>query len=199
MTQTKCIQEVFRPLYFFHILLCCSLMLKSIKFNLHSISDNDKAKRWFAHLSRCVPFQVMSNWICHWWTNQGVETSQCNVLSFCLVFVCIFCFLWFLFISVCQLCILSCSGTLCLCWISGRTHPESASALFGYFRVSGSFIITGFTLRFLRSFYLICIVIISHSLCRGDMAQEVELSSGSRRVAGSIPPWACRSVPEQDT
>ena len=25
------------------------------------------------------------------------------------------------------------------------------------------------------------------------------LSSGSRRVAGSIPPWACRSVPEQDT
>ena len=30
------------------------------------------------------------------------------------------------------------------------------------------------------------------------MAQEVELSSGSRRVAGSIPPWACRSVPEQD-
>ena len=26
-----------------------------------------------------------------------------------------------------------------------------------------------------------------------------ELSSGSRRVAGSIPPWACRSVPEQDT
>ena len=26
------------------------------------------------------------------------------------------------------------------------------------------------------------------------MAQEVELSSGSRRVAGSIPPWACRSV-----
>ena len=34
---------------------------------------------------------------------------------------------------------------------------------------------------------------------RGDMAQEVELSSGSRRVAGSIPPWACRSVPEQDT
>ena len=33
----------------------------------------------------------------------------------------------------------------------------------------------------------------------GDVAQEVELSSGSRRVAGSIPPWACRSVPEQDT
>ena len=32
-----------------------------------------------------------------------------------------------------------------------------------------------------------------------DVAQEVELSSGSRRVAGSIPPWACRSVPEQDT
>ena len=26
----------------------------------------------------------------------------------------------------------------------------------------------------------------------GDVAQEVELSSGSRRVAGSIPPWACR-------
>ena len=34
---------------------------------------------------------------------------------------------------------------------------------------------------------------------RGDVAQEVELSSGSRRVAGSIPPWACQSVPEQDT
>ena len=33
----------------------------------------------------------------------------------------------------------------------------------------------------------------------GDVAREVELSSGSRRVAGSIPPWACRSVPEQDT
>ena len=33
----------------------------------------------------------------------------------------------------------------------------------------------------------------------GDVAQEVELSSGSRKVAGSIPPWACRSVPEQDT
>ena len=33
----------------------------------------------------------------------------------------------------------------------------------------------------------------------GDIAQEVELSSGSRRVAGSIPPWVCRSVPEQDT
>ena len=33
----------------------------------------------------------------------------------------------------------------------------------------------------------------------GDVAQEVELSSGSRRVAGSIPPWTCRSVPEQDT
>ena len=28
----------------------------------------------------------------------------------------------------------------------------------------------------------------------GDVAQEVELSSGSRRVAGSIPPWVCRSV-----
>ena len=25
----------------------------------------------------------------------------------------------------------------------------------------------------------------------GDIAQEVELFSGSRRVAGSIPPWAC--------
>ena len=37
------------------------------------------------------------------------------------------------------------------------------------------------------------------SLTGGDTAQEVELSSGSRRVAGSIPPWACRSVPEQDT
>ena len=33
----------------------------------------------------------------------------------------------------------------------------------------------------------------------GDVAQEVELSSGSRRVASSIPPWACRSVPERDT
>ena len=33
----------------------------------------------------------------------------------------------------------------------------------------------------------------------GDMAQEVELSSGSRRVAGSIPPWVCWSVPEQGT
>ena len=32
-------------------------------------------------------------------------------------------------------------------------------------------------------------------LAWGDVAQEVELSSGSRRVAGSIPPWACRSVP----
>ena len=31
------------------------------------------------------------------------------------------------------------------------------------------------------------------------MVQEVELSSGSRRVAGSIPPWVCRSVLEQDT
>ena len=26
-----------------------------------------------------------------------------------------------------------------------------------------------------------------------------QLLSGSRRVAGSIPPWACRSVLEQDT
>ena len=34
---------------------------------------------------------------------------------------------------------------------------------------------------------------------RGDVAQEVELSSGSQRVAGSIPRWACRGVPEQDT
>ena len=32
-----------------------------------------------------------------------------------------------------------------------------------------------------------------------NIAQEVELSSGSRRVTGSIPPWVCRSVPEQDT
>ena len=36
-------------------------------------------------------------------------------------------------------------------------------------------------------------------IIRGDVAQEVELPSGNRRVAGSIPPWACRSVPEQDT
>ena len=42
------------------------------------------------------------------------------------------------------------------------------------------------------------IFIRNHNLW-GDVAQEVELSSGSRRVAGSIPPWACRSVPEQDT
>ena len=39
----------------------------------------------------------------------------------------------------------------------------------------------------------------SYSINGGDVAQEVEQSSGSRRVAGSIPPWACRSVPEQDT
>ena len=34
--------------------------------------------------------------------------------------------------------------------------------------------------------------------CWAIWPQEVELSSGSRRVAGSIPPWACRSVPERD-
>ena len=35
---------------------------------------------------------------------------------------------------------------------------------------------------------------------RGDVAQEVEaVVWAGRRVAGSIPPWACRSVPEQDT
>ena len=41
-------------------------------------------------------------------------------------------------------------------------------------------------------------VYLYYSVCRGGVAQEVELSSGSRRVAGSIPPWACRSVLEQD-
>ena len=36
-----------------------------------------------------------------------------------------------------------------------RAEPESMSSLFGYFRVSGSFLITGFTPRFLRSFPLL--------------------------------------------
>ena len=49
---------------------------------------------------------------------------------FCLVFVCIFILLWLFVISICQLCILSCSCT----HVPARTHPEFASALFGYFR-----------------------------------------------------------------
>ena len=64
----------------------------------------------------------------------------------------------------------SCSlvTSLCLCLISARTRPESASSPFGYFRVSGSFIRTGFTPRFLKvsCCCLICIVIISPSLCK---------------------------------
>ena len=48
----QCIQKIFRPLHLFHILLCCSLMLKLIQYffpliNLHSISHNDKAKTGF--------------------------------------------------------------------------------------------------------------------------------------------------------
>ena len=54
-----------------------------------------------------------------------------------------------------------------------------------------------------RTHYIRCVDLCSGKhipgWCGGDVAQEVELSSGSRRVAGSIPPWACRSVPEQDT
>ena len=42
----QCIQRVFRPHYFFHILLCYSLILKCIKLsplNLHTIPHNEKA------------------------------------------------------------------------------------------------------------------------------------------------------------
>ena len=43
----QCIQKVFRPLHFFHILLHYSLILKWVFFpliNVHTIPHNDKAK-----------------------------------------------------------------------------------------------------------------------------------------------------------
>ena len=45
----QCFHKVFRRLHFSHILLCCSLLLKSFKYmfsliNLYSIPHNDKAK-----------------------------------------------------------------------------------------------------------------------------------------------------------
>ena len=62
----------------------------------------------------------------------------------------------------------------CLIWVSSVclhviwawAQPESTSSLFGYFRVSGSFIITGFTPRFLRSVPLLPYLHISPSLCK---------------------------------
>ena len=48
----QCLQKVFTPLDFCHILLCYSLNLKWIKFNffvadLHKITHNDKVKTCF--------------------------------------------------------------------------------------------------------------------------------------------------------
>ena len=65
----------------------------------------------------------------------------------------------------------SCSlvTSLCLCWISALTHPESTSSLFGYFRVSHSFIMTNFTPSFLRSFQLLRYL---RSICIGDVCDS---------------------------
>ena len=69
----------------------------------------------------------------------------CNVLSICLVFVCIFIYDYSLLVSV-HLCILSMFLHSCfprhifVLMLDLSPHPESACALFGYFRVSGIFI-----------------------------------------------------------
>jgi hypothetical protein len=50
LTILQCIQKVFRPLDFLHILLCYSLILKLIQLfsllNLHTIPHNDKEKQF---------------------------------------------------------------------------------------------------------------------------------------------------------
>ena len=53
-------QEVFRPLHFFHILLCCSFMLKLFKLHLFpsSIYIQDPIrtmqKQDFRHFTKCI-------------------------------------------------------------------------------------------------------------------------------------------------
>ena len=58
-TLMQCIQKVFRPLVFFHILLHYIVILKCIKLffplmNLHTIPHNDKAKTFFWHFCKCI-------------------------------------------------------------------------------------------------------------------------------------------------
>ncbi len=56
----QCLAKVFIPLHFFHILLCCCLMLNCFKLlffphiNLHSIHHTDKAKTEFSQLRKCI-------------------------------------------------------------------------------------------------------------------------------------------------
>ena len=123
-----------------------------------SSSHNQRIKSWWAFLRK----EHAQYWInCFQDTDHFKYTwSKWNKSVFCLyLFLFLFDILssWF----VCQH-----SGgfpVLCLVWVSSvclhviwaRAQPESTSSLFGYFQVSGSFNITGFTPRFLRSFLLL--------------------------------------------
>ena len=101
------------------------------------------------------------------WTRLTTELYQSRI--FCFVFVCIFFIYHHFIIITCHAFILSYSVLVfpslvfvfMLIW--ARTQPESASALFGYFRDSGIFIELPSLLIFWNfpAVTLVCIVIIS--------------------------------------